>query len=103
MASRRFFAEAFPGHPYGHPTSGTIESVAAITREDIRDLHARVIADGREKIAAVGAIDPERLAGTLDGVFGALPAADARGAGAAGRGRRPRHAPSSSTSTCRNR
>src|SRR6476661_11039101 len=58
MASRRFFAEAFPGHPYGHPTSGTIESVAAITRQDIRDLHARVIADGREKIAAVGAIDP---------------------------------------------
>ena len=48
MASRRFFAEAFPGHPYGHPTSGTIESVAAITRQDIRDLHARVIADGRE-------------------------------------------------------
>jgi zinc protease len=66
MASRRFFAEAFPGHPYGHPTSGTIESVAAITRQDIRDLHARVIADGREKIAAGGAIDAERLAGNID-------------------------------------
>ncbi|HJW79019.1 MAG TPA: pitrilysin family protein, partial [Beijerinckiaceae bacterium] len=92
MASRRFFAEAFPGHPYGHPTSGTIESVAAITRQDIRDLHARVIADGREKIAAVGAIDPERLAGTLDGVFGALPHADAAAplpaAEVAGRGTR---------------
>jgi zinc protease len=92
MASRRFFAEAFPGHPYGHPTSGTIESVAAITRQDIRDLHARVIADGREKIAAVGAIDPGRLAGTLDGVFGALPHADAAAplppAEVAGRGTR---------------
>src|SRR3954452_11609639 len=92
MASRRFFAEAFPDHPYGHPTSGTIESVAAITRQDIRDLHARVIADGREKIAAVGAIDPERLAGTLDGVFGALPHADAAAplpaAEVAGRGTR---------------
>src|SRR5215216_216869 len=92
MASRRFFAEAFPRHPYGHPTSGTIESVAAITRQDIRDLHARVIADGREKIAAVGAIDPERLAGTLDGVFGALPHADAAApvspAEVAGRGTR---------------
>ena len=51
-----------------------------------------MIADGREKIAAVGAIDPERLAGTLDGVFGALPAADAAApvppAEVAGRGTR---------------
>jgi zinc protease len=73
MASRRFFAEAFPGHPYGHPTSGTIESVAGITRDDLLDLHARVVARGREKIAAVGAIEPGGLAGALDGVFGALP------------------------------
>ncbi|HEX8165090.1 MAG TPA: pitrilysin family protein [Beijerinckiaceae bacterium] len=75
MASRRFFAEAFPDHPYGHPTGGTIESVSAITRADLLDLHARVIADGREKIAAVGAIEPGGLAAALDGVFGALPAA----------------------------
>ena len=71
--------------------------------EDIRDLHARVIADGREKIAAVGAIDPERLAGTLDGVFGAL----ARTPMPRRRCRRPRSPAAaratSSTSTCRNR
>ena len=72
MASRRFFAEAFPGHPYGHPTSGTIESVAGIARDDLLDLHARVVAKGREKIAAVGAIGPGGLAGALDGVFAAL-------------------------------
>src|SRR5918998_345718 len=54
MATKRFFAEAFPGHPYGQPTGGTIESVAAITRADLLELHARVVAKGREKIAAVG-------------------------------------------------
>jgi zinc protease len=73
MASRRFFAEAFPGHPYGEPTGGTIESVAAITRADLLDLHARVVAKGREKIAAVGSIGADGLAAALDGVFATLP------------------------------
>ncbi len=73
VASRRFFEEAFPGHPYGRPTSGTVESVAAITRDDLVNLHRRIVARGRAKVAAVGAIDAGRLAMTLDAVFGGLP------------------------------
>jgi zinc protease len=75
MASRRFFEEAFRNHPYGRPTGGTVESVAAITRDDLAALHAKVIAQGRAKIAVVGALDPGALALALDQVFGALPAA----------------------------
>jgi len=75
MASRRFFAEAFPGHPYGRPTGGTVESVAAVTRDDLVALHAKVIAQGRAKIAVVGAIEPAALALALDEVFRALPQA----------------------------
>jgi zinc protease len=72
MATKRFFAEAFPGHPYGHPTSGTVESVAAVTRDDLVALHRVVIARGRVKVAAVGAIGSERLGLLLDQVFGRL-------------------------------
>jgi zinc protease len=72
MATKRFFAEAFPGHPYGHPTSGTVESVAAVTRDDLVALHRVVIARGRVKVAAVGAIGSERLGLLLDQVFGSL-------------------------------
>ena len=62
VASKRFLAEAFPDHPYGHPASGTPETVAAITRQDIVDLHRRVIAAGRLKVAIVGAgIDVTRV------------------------------------------
>ena len=75
MATRRFFAEGFPGHPYAHPTSGTIESVEAITRDEIVALHRSIMARGRVKIAVVGAIDEARLASLLDRVFGALPEA----------------------------
>src|SRR5918995_4374029 len=75
MASKRFFAEAFPNHPYGRPTAGTIESVEAITRADLVALHRAVVARGRVKIAAVGAIDSERLSAALDAVFATLPEA----------------------------
>src|SRR5918998_4685015 len=75
VATRRFFFEGFDGHPYGQPTSGTIESVAAITRDDLVAAHRTLIARGRVKIAVVGAIDGERLSTPLDLVFGALPEA----------------------------
>src|SRR3954454_7163705 len=44
MATRRFFEEGFAGHPYGRPTSGTPESIAAITRDDLIDMHKAIIA-----------------------------------------------------------
>jgi zinc protease len=72
LATKRFFAEAFPGHPYGNPTSGTVESLAAVTRDDLVALHRTVIARGRVKVAAVGAVGPERLGALLDRVFGTL-------------------------------
>jgi zinc protease len=75
LATRRFFAEGFAGHAYGHPTSGAVESVEAITRDDLVTLHRAVIARGRAKIAVVGAVGEEQLAGLLDGVFGGLPEA----------------------------
>jgi len=72
LATKRFFAEAFPSHPYGNPTSGTVESVAAITRDDLVALHRAVIARGRVKVAAVGAIGEDQLGVLLDKVFGTL-------------------------------
>ncbi|MXQ14407.1 M16 family metallopeptidase [Microvirga makkahensis] len=75
MATRRFFEEGFAGHPYGSPTSGTPESVAAITRDDLVAMHRSLIARGRVKIAVVGAISADGLSVLLDKVFGSLPEA----------------------------
>ncbi|MCJ2034771.1 M16 family metallopeptidase [Methylobacterium sp. J-068] len=72
MASRRFFAEAYPGHAYARPSSGTPESIAAITRDDLVAMHRRIIGRGAVKVAAVGAIDADRLAEALDRAFGRL-------------------------------
>lgn len=73
VASKQFFSAAFPDHPYGRSGSGTVESVSAITRDDIVTLYRRIVAKGRVKIAAVGAIDEDEFAGMLDVVFGSLP------------------------------
>ena len=92
VASRRFVADAFPGHPYGHPSSGTIESVAAVTRDDLVALHRRIVATARLKIAAVGDLGENELATRLDATFGDLPKEPALSPIArvamAGRGRR---------------
>jgi zinc protease len=75
MASRRFFKEAFAAHPYGRPSSGTIESIAAITRDDLVAMHTQIVGRGAVKVAAVGAIDAARLTEALNRSFGALPEA----------------------------
>lgn len=74
LASRTFFATAFPNHPYGRPVNGTLESLPGIGRDDLVAYHKRVLARSTLKIAVVGAIDAPSLAGELDRVFGSLPA-----------------------------
>lgn len=75
LASRAWREAAFPNHPYGQPTRGTLESLAGITRDDLVATHQATVCRGNLKIAVVGAIDAQRLGALLDQVFGALPAA----------------------------
>ena len=41
IANRRWWATAFPDHPYGRPSNGTPETLAAITVDDLRSLCAQ--------------------------------------------------------------
>jgi zinc protease len=74
IANQRFFSTTFGTHPYGQPTDGTPESVAAITADDLRAYTGRVAARDNLKIAVVGDIDKSELAALLDKTFGQLPA-----------------------------
>lgn len=42
IASLRWWQTAFPGHPYGHPVGGTLETVPAITVDDLKDYTRRL-------------------------------------------------------------
>jgi zinc protease len=74
MASRAFWQTAFPDHPYGRPVSGTAETVARISIDDLKAFTKRVLARRGLKIAIVGDIDPAVLGPLLDRTFGSLPA-----------------------------
>jgi len=74
IASRRWWDTAFAGHPYGRPVSGTLESVADITIDDLKAYTRRVLARANLKVGIVGDIDAETVKSMLDLVFGALPA-----------------------------
>ncbi|MEX0286648.1 MAG: M16 family metallopeptidase [Paracoccaceae bacterium] len=73
IASSAFSAMAFGDHPYGSSEKGTIESVSALTRDDMLGAHARVFARDRLVVGAVGDITPEALGEMLDTLFADLP------------------------------
>lgn len=73
VASKAWVAAAFPHHPYGRPTTGTLESVARIGSDDLEAFRKRVFVREHLKVAVVGDIDAVALGKLLDRVFGELP------------------------------
>jgi zinc protease len=74
IASKRWWSTAFPGHPYGQPERGSLQSVPTITVSDLKDYTRRVFARDTLKIAIVGNIDAAAAGKLIDKVFGGLPA-----------------------------
>src|SRR5215475_2506164 len=54
IASERWWAAAFPDHPYGRPVRGTLESVAGITGEDLKAYVRSNLARDTLRIGIVG-------------------------------------------------
>lgn len=74
LAGRALRASAFGDHPYGSPGDGTIETVTALTRDDIVQAHKGALARDRIYVSASGDISPAELGPLLDRLLGALPA-----------------------------
>jgi zinc protease len=54
VAGRELSALIFPGHPYGRPAAGTVESVGRLTREQVVAFHAGHYRPDGATIVAVG-------------------------------------------------
>jgi zinc protease len=74
LASRNWWATAFPGHPYGRPVDGTLDSAPRITVDDLRSYTRRVLARDNLKLAIVGDVDAKAAGELIDRAFGKLPA-----------------------------
>ncbi len=77
LASDTFNKLAFGDHPYGSSGDGTIETVTALSRDDILDAHKGALARDRIYVAAAGDISPDELGALLDRLFDGLPATGA--------------------------
>ncbi|SFS90673.1 zinc protease [Sulfitobacter marinus] len=60
-------------HPYGTSLSGSVETVTALTRDDLVTAHRDVLARDRIFIGAAGDITPQALGLLLDELLGGLP------------------------------
>jgi len=73
LASKTWWSTAFPGHPYGRPEKGTLDSVPQIKIDDLKAYARGVLARGDLKIAIVGDIDAAAAGAIIDRTFSALP------------------------------
>ena len=73
LGSRRWFEEAFEGHIYARPVRGTIESVEAITRDDLTAFVGKRLAKDNLLIGVAGDVTADELGPLLDHAFGGLP------------------------------
>ena len=77
IAGRALDQMSYGDHPYATSLNGTSESLAALTRDDILDAKARVMARDRMFVSAVGDITEAQLGALLDTLLGDLPATGA--------------------------
>jgi zinc protease len=74
IASRNWWSTAFPDHPYGRPTDGSLDTLPRIGVEDLKSYVQHVFARDTLKIAVVGDIDAATAGRLIDRTFGSLPA-----------------------------
>jgi len=74
LAGKAWREAAFGSHPYAMPARGDLDTIPAITRDDLLAMRRRLMARDNLRISVVGAVDAGKLALLLDEVFGALPA-----------------------------
>jgi zinc protease len=69
---RLLTSEAFAGHPYGVPSSGTEQSLASIAASEVREWHRARVLEGPSVIAVVGDVDPDGIATLVAARFAEL-------------------------------
>ena len=78
IAGKLWWQLAFPSHAYGRPKKGTPETLASITREDMKDYVNKNLRKDNISISVVGDITTGELSAVLDDIFGDLPSSSSR-------------------------
>ncbi len=74
VANRTLAATLFPNHPYGRPVNGDLDSIKAITRDDLVAWATHHFGRDTMIVSVVGDVTPEQLKPLLDQPWARLPA-----------------------------
>ena len=69
VATDLFISQLWPGHAYGRPISGTIESVTAVSREQLADYWRSVYVPQRTVLAVAGHVETEQVRELAEQLF----------------------------------
>ncbi|WP_019955826.1 M16 family metallopeptidase [Yoonia vestfoldensis] len=72
IADAAFDAAAFGNHPYGSSLDGTVDSVTALSRDDILDAHRNALTRDRLYVSVVGDVTVDQVGPMLDTLLGDL-------------------------------
>lgn len=72
-AGRALRDSLYGDHPYARPARGTVETLSAISRDELRTHFSKLFARDNLTVSVVGAISAKETADMLDRVFGDLP------------------------------
>ncbi|MBM3137005.1 MAG: insulinase family protein [Chloroflexi bacterium] len=70
VASLLFDQNIFPGHPYGDPVDGTIDTVGAIQREDLMPFHRDYFTPSQMIVVVAGAVESNYVRECVEKFFG---------------------------------
>ncbi|MCV2894817.1 M16 family metallopeptidase [Lentibacter sp. XHP0401] len=73
IAGQAFDARIYGSHPYGSDKSGSIETVSALTRDDLLAAFKATVAKDRLYIGVVGDISRDELGPILDALLAGIP------------------------------
>lgn len=78
LCRNALYAAAFPGHAYGRPEKGDIESVSRLEGDALKALSRELLSRAGLRLVVVGDITANELADRIDALFGALPGGSPR-------------------------
>ena len=71
VATEALMGALYPdGHPYGRLAKGTLASVQALTRDDLRHFHSTVFGASTLRVVLVGEVAPDRAVSLAESAFG---------------------------------
>ncbi|SFP22042.1 zinc protease [Ectopseudomonas composti] len=73
LASLELFERLYGQHPYAHPSDGSVQSIPAISRQQLQAFHARAYSAGNAVIALVGDLSRAEAEAIANRVSAALP------------------------------